>query len=211
MNNKTDGIHDHLLPNTRLEFSLFDSKRDDATAMEGAFTLAQDVKQGCAADGGAAAGGVDAVIGPASSGPSINAQYVLRQFQVPQVGYSATSPALSDDTLFPYFVRLVPSDAYQAKVLAELIQHLGWKRVSTISGRYGIYSAGFDARWVTLRLHSQRQWPFARLLSVRDVRDVVWLLCVGSRRNTHLLPPHPLSTLPQTHTQNTHTLLPVPQ
>ena len=166
MNNKTDGIHDHLLPNTRLEFSLFDSKRDDATAMEGAFTLAQDVKQGCAADGGAAAGGVDAVIGPASSGPSINAQYVLRQFQVPQVGYSATSPALSDDTLFPYFVRLVPSDAYQAKVLAELIQHLGWKRVSTISGRYGIYSAGFDARWVTLRLRTRqgKQWPSSGLL-----------------------------------------------
>ena len=181
MNNKTDGIHDHLLPNTRLEFSLFDSKRDDATAMEGAFTLAQDVKQGCAADGGAAAGGVDAVIGPASSGPSINAQYVLRQFEVPQIGYSATSPALSNDKLFPYFVRLVPSDAYQAKVLAELIQHYGWKRVSTISGRYGIQCWLSMPRWVTLRLRTaqvpgrctrQRQgrWPFAGLLSVRYVR-----------------------------------------
>lgn len=72
--------------------------------------------------------GVDAVIGPSSSGPSMNAQYVLRKLKIPQVGYSATSPALSDDTIFPYFVRTPPGDAHQAVVLAQLIRNFGWDK-----------------------------------------------------------------------------------
>ena len=116
-------------PDTKIVFSYFDSKRDDATALQGAFSLGTT---GCT---GAFGGlGVDAVIGPASSGPSINAQYILRKLQIPQVGYSATTPALSDDTLFPYFVRTPPSDAIQAVVLAGVIKSFGWDQVATISG-----------------------------------------------------------------------------
>ena len=117
-------------PHTKILFSYIDSKRDDATSLHGAFSLG---KPGYSehAFGGL---GVDAVIGPASSGPAMNAQYVLRKLHVPQLGYSATSPALSDDALFPYFLRTPPSDTHQAVILAQLIRRLGWDRVATISG-----------------------------------------------------------------------------
>ena len=115
-------------PTTRLTFSYYDSARDDATTLFGAFSLASP---GCkAAFGGLA---VDALLGPASSGPSIMAQYVLRKLSVPQIGYSASSPKLSDSSIFPFFLRAVPSDTLQVVALAELIRHYGWSKVSTIS------------------------------------------------------------------------------
>ena len=116
-------------PQTTILISYFDSNRDDAAALEGAFRLGTPGPWG--AFGGL---GVDAVLGPASSGPSANAQYVLRKLKVPQVGYSATSPALSDDSLFPFFIRTPPSNAFDSVVLADLIRTLGYDRVATISG-----------------------------------------------------------------------------
>lgn len=37
-------------------------------------------------------------------------------FKVPQVGYSATTKDLSNKNEFKYYMRLVPSDKWQAKV-----------------------------------------------------------------------------------------------
>ena len=69
INNKTDGIADNLLPNTRIEFTQRDSKRDDATAFFEARELVIE------AFGGQ---GVDAVVGAASSGPSSLAALATR-------------------------------------------------------------------------------------------------------------------------------------
>ena len=56
------------------------------------------------------------VVGPAESGPSRAAQAVFSTFQIPQVGYSATSSVLSDAQDYPFFLRVVPLDFLQTQV-----------------------------------------------------------------------------------------------
>ena len=65
-----------------------------------------------------------AVIGPASSGPNKDAQAInkLSTFNVAQISYSATSPSLSDFSVYSTFLRTPPSDAYQAAYISKLIK-----------------------------------------------------------------------------------------
>ncbi|CAG2118463.1 unnamed protein product, partial [Medioppia subpectinata] len=57
------------------------------------------------------------VIGPASSTVTIQVQNLLQLFNIPQVGYSATSRDLSIKSYYKYFLRVVPSDLLQARVM----------------------------------------------------------------------------------------------
>ena len=55
------------------------------------------------------------------SSVTIQVQNLLQLFSIPQIGYSATSPDLSDKTSYKYFLRVVPSDRYQAAAMLDLI------------------------------------------------------------------------------------------
>lgn len=83
--------------------------------------------------------GVQIVIG--SSGSSVSAAMAteLGSQKIPQISYAASSPSLSDRSLYPYFMRVVGSDADQGKAIADLVQVFGWKRGATIhtSDSYG--------------------------------------------------------------------------
>ena len=72
------------------------------------------------------------VLGPGSSSVTEDVQNMLSQFQIPQVGYSATSITLSNTHLYPYFLRVVPPDSEQAQALADLTHSFGWKYISTV-------------------------------------------------------------------------------
>ena len=67
---------------------------------------------------------------------------MLAQFQIPEIGYSATSITLSNTELYPYFLRVVSPDSQQAQALAELVQAFGWTYISTIhsDGLYSFFS-----------------------------------------------------------------------
>jgi len=65
--------------------------------------------------------GVWGVVGAACSGASMGANAVLSAAGIPQVSYASTSPALSDATAYPSFYRVVPSDAFQGSVVAEVM------------------------------------------------------------------------------------------
>ena len=67
---------------------------------------------------------------------------MLAQFQIPEIGYSATSITLSNTELYPYFLRVVSPDSQQAQALAELVQAFGWTYISTIhsDGLYFFFS-----------------------------------------------------------------------
>ena len=56
------------------------------------------------------------IVGPASSSIALQVQNLLQLFSIPQIGYSATSKDLSDKSRFATFMRVVPSDFYQAQV-----------------------------------------------------------------------------------------------
>lgn len=62
--------------------------------------------------------------------------YKLQVFRIPQVGYSATTPDLSDKEQFGYFLRVVPSDVFQAQAINRLLHHYNWTYVAVL------YSAG---------------------------------------------------------------------
>ena len=63
------------------------------------------------------------------------------EINLPQISYSATAPKLSDAAAFPRLLRTPPSDSVQGKVIAEIVQWYGWRRVCTLSGS-DEYSAG---------------------------------------------------------------------
>ncbi|XP_068233250.1 LOW QUALITY PROTEIN: uncharacterized protein [Palaemon carinicauda] len=79
------------------------------------------------------------VVGPGSSDVTIQVQNLLQLFGIPQVGYSATSRDLSDKSRFSYFMRVVPSDYYQAQVMVDFVRHYNWTYVSVVhtDGNYG--------------------------------------------------------------------------
>jgi len=51
---------------------------------------------------------------------------------MPQVGYSATSRDLSNKNFFKYFLRVVPSDKLQAKVLIDLMIAHNWTYITVV-------------------------------------------------------------------------------
>ncbi|KAM6317179.1 metabotropic glutamate receptor 5 isoform 1-T1 [Aegotheles albertisi] len=79
------------------------------------------------------------VIGPGSSSVAIQVQNLLQLFNIPQIAYSATSMDLSDKTLFKYFMRVVPSDAQQARAMVDIVKRYNWTYVSAVhtEGNYG--------------------------------------------------------------------------
>eukprot|EP00164_Ancoracysta_twista_P002071 GFYU01002728.1.p1 GENE.GFYU01002728.1~~GFYU01002728.1.p1 ORF type:complete len:504 (-),score=141.53 GFYU01002728.1:225-1736(-) len=137
LNDKTDGLWDDVLPNTQIEYSVRDSKRDAGVAFFQAFNLVTEAfgKKG-----------VHAVVGPASSGPTMNSNLVFREYDTAQISYSATSPNLSDRSTYTSFFRTPPSDAFQGEALAEMIaKHFKWERVATLSSTDGYGAAGIAA------------------------------------------------------------------
>ncbi len=92
------------------------------------------------------------LIGPGSSTVTIQVQNLLSLFQIPQIGYSATSKDLSDKSLYEYFLRVVPSDKLQAQALVDVVQHYNWTYVSTVytegkfQGTFALMSQGLVHR-----------------------------------------------------------------
>ena len=72
------------------------------------------------------------LIGPGSSENTVQVQSMLQLFNIPQIGYSATSINLSNKNLHEYFVRVVPSDRHQAQAMIDVLIRFNWTYVSTV-------------------------------------------------------------------------------
>lgn len=84
-----------------------------------------------------------AVVGAAYSGVSMAVTNLCGLFYVPVVSYASTSSLLSNKVRFRYFLRTVPNDMLQAKVMADLVREMKWNYVITLAsdteyGRSGI-------------------------------------------------------------------------
>ncbi|CAI4227652.1 unnamed protein product [Auanema sp. JU1783] len=88
---------------------------------------------------------VVAIIGPGKSASTIAVQNLLQVFRIPQVGYSSTTPDLSDKDQFGYFLRVVPSDKWQAQAIIRILNHYNWTYIAVLysAGNYG--EKGFEA------------------------------------------------------------------
>ncbi|XP_017773261.1 PREDICTED: metabotropic glutamate receptor 1-like, partial [Nicrophorus vespilloides] len=85
------------------------------------------------------------VVGPGSSSVALQVQNLLQLFHLPQVGYSTTSKDLSDKSRFNYFLRVVPSDYYQAQVMLDIVRHHGWTYVSAVNTDENYGQSGIQA------------------------------------------------------------------
>jgi ABC-type branched-subunit amino acid transport system substrate-binding protein len=84
--------------------------------------------------------GADAIVGALSSGVSIPvAQSVTSQDGIPQISGASTSPVITGLDDNDYMFRTVPSDAFQGKALAEVVDADGLGNVATlyINNDYG--------------------------------------------------------------------------
>ncbi|WOL15154.1 glutamate receptor 2.1-like [Canna indica] len=108
----------HPNSSTRLKLHLKSSQGDVVSAASAALTLFNDIK-------------VEAIIGPQSSEQAKFVAELGSKFQIPILSFSATSPLLSPRR-FPYYVRTTFNDSIQAKVIVELVQSFGWRKVILI-------------------------------------------------------------------------------
>ncbi|KFD58623.1 hypothetical protein M513_00316 [Trichuris suis] len=152
-----------ILPNVQLGISIRDDCWTERIAMEQTIELIRDVVGGrslhkvsyCPAGSRQRESdqeqtnlpemsNIVAVIGPGSSDVSIAVQNLLQVFHIPQVGYSATTKTLSDKTEFKYYMRVVPSDSWQAKAMVDIVRYFNWSYVAVIytDGNYG--EKGFE-------------------------------------------------------------------
>ncbi len=104
--------------------------RDTQTKPDVGKTVAQDVINE----------GAVGIVGAASSAVSKAVAGVAEQSKVPQISYSSTNPDLSNKTLYPYFLRVVPPDSVQGVAIAKIIKEMGFTQIATLatSDDYGL-------------------------------------------------------------------------
>ncbi|XP_043820646.1 G-protein coupled receptor family C group 6 member A [Dromiciops gliroides] len=93
---------------------------------------------------------VKAVVGASYSEITMAVSRMLNLQLIPQVSYASTAEILSDKIRFPSSFRTVPSDFYQTKAMAHLIQKSGWNWIGIITtdddyGRLALGTFGIQA------------------------------------------------------------------
>lgn len=87
---------------------------------------------------------ISALVGPYNSGSAVLVGSLLQVAGIPAISPTATSVELSSQ-LYKDFFRTVPPDNWQAKVMADIIEHLNWTYVAAVAlddsyGRNGIWA-----------------------------------------------------------------------
>uniref|UniRef100_A0A3B5M9K8 G-protein coupled receptors family 3 profile domain-containing protein n=1 Tax=Xiphophorus couchianus TaxID=32473 RepID=A0A3B5M9K8_9TELE len=122
-----------LLPGISLGYRIYDSCGSIARSIKGALALVNgnenvsDTSKACTKPAN-----VQAMMGEASSSPSMAIATVIGPFHIPLISHFATCACLSDKSKYPSFLRTIPSDYYQSRALAHLVKHFGWTWVGAV-------------------------------------------------------------------------------
>ncbi|XP_058477650.1 extracellular calcium-sensing receptor-like [Solea solea] len=131
-----------LLQNHTLGYKIFDSCGYPLTGQRAVLSMLNGVSQEnssmCTN-----ASSLLAVIGASGSTQSIVVSRILQTFRIPMISYASTCACLSDRQKYPTFFRVVPSDDYQVKAIAQLLVHFNWTWVGLLRGDndYGRFAA----------------------------------------------------------------------
>ena len=168
-----------LLPNVQLGYEIINDKLDLNFIMERAIgivskyrpsSICREDEEFCSADqpsGNFINKRIGAVLGPATSSSSVPSASLLGLYNVPQIGYSASSKTLSDKSRFKSFLRTIPSDKYQAEAMASFVEYFDWNYVFFIGsddeyGRQGLTSFKTAARKLKVCTADDVNIPFQR-------------------------------------------------
>ena len=136
INNKNDGIFDDILPNVQVRFGVRDSLHTFQNSVLAAIDLTQNQFL---------PNGVDAVIGAGDSWVSEALSQILQHSNTPQISYGSGATDLSHSDVYPTFLRVYPSDAYQGTAMMDIMaKTLNFKRKLTISSSHLILSSYFN-------------------------------------------------------------------
>uniref|UniRef100_A0A8B9GN24 G-protein coupled receptors family 3 profile domain-containing protein n=1 Tax=Astyanax mexicanus TaxID=7994 RepID=A0A8B9GN24_ASTMX len=123
----------YLLSNFTLGYLAADTCLNEAGALNAALLLVTG-KEEVVSGECTRAPTVPVIIGDSLSASSIVLADTLGVFGIPMVSYYASCACLSDRKRFPTFMRTIPSNAFQAKVVARLLHLMGWSWVGVIYG-----------------------------------------------------------------------------
>ncbi|KAH3853629.1 hypothetical protein DPMN_096160 [Dreissena polymorpha] len=84
-------------------------------------------------------------IGGWVSDNSIMVASILTQIKSVQISYGSTSPVLSDRTLYPYFMRMIPNDLHQGSKMIELVKSTGSDLIQILYSDTAYGRGGKDA------------------------------------------------------------------
>ena len=121
-----------ILPNVNLTFEIRDTCSIPTRALQQALNYIHDQDSNGIP--------ISAVMGPAISDSSILVANILGLFRIPQISYASSAATLSDKSRYKYFFRTIPSDALQARVIANLIHKFKWTYIFAFysTDTYGI-------------------------------------------------------------------------
>uniref|UniRef100_A0A9J8AF87 Olfactory receptor C family, r1 n=1 Tax=Cyprinus carpio carpio TaxID=630221 RepID=A0A9J8AF87_CYPCA len=116
-----------LLPGVQLGYHVMDSCSRYPHSLMAAMSMISGGNKTCGTTRPA-----KVLIGDSSSTQSILLSRTLRPLQIAVVSYLASCPCLSDRQKYPNFFRTVPSDAYQARTMAQMAKRFGWTWVGAV-------------------------------------------------------------------------------
>ncbi|PIK62948.1 putative extracellular calcium-sensing receptor [Apostichopus japonicus] len=118
-----------ILPNIHLGYEIRDDCSDHNKVLQAGLQFVDSMSaNGSCEDTSRTVG----VVGTGSSLTSATVAKLLALFEVPQVSYSASSPIFSNKQEYPYFLRTVGPDTYQARVMVDIAKTYQWNYVALI-------------------------------------------------------------------------------
>mmetsp|Transcript_50177 Transcript_50177/g.113795 ORF Transcript_50177/g.113795 Transcript_50177/m.113795 type:complete len:1229 (-) Transcript_50177:778-4464(-) len=146
--------------------------------------------------------GFNAVLGCGYSSVTVDAATYGRASETVMIGYSATSPALSNKQLYSYFLRLCTPDSAQAAVFTDVLEANDWHQFAFLStsDAYAQGLADYVAQLETERTALQLKGTFQSMEFAADFTDKevrrqkwgpavsklvktrakIWLICVAA-------------------------------
>ncbi|CAK9830387.1 Gamma-aminobutyric acid type B receptor subunit 2 [Anthophora retusa] len=121
----------NILTNFRLRLIHNDTKCDPGVAVDRFFHALYSAKENDR---------VPLLLGTACSEVTETLAKIVPYWNVIQVSFGSTAPALSDSTEFPLFLRTVAPDSSHNSARIALIKHFGWDTVTALSQTGDMYS-----------------------------------------------------------------------
>ncbi|XP_031751030.1 vomeronasal type-2 receptor 116-like [Xenopus tropicalis] len=120
-----------LLPNLTLGYHIYDSCGDARKAVRSVLQILSGTREPVPNYSCVGKRNIAGFIGDFSSETTLPIAQILSLFGYTQISHGATDPMLSDRVSFPYFFRLLQSDAHYA-ALAKFLDYFGWTWVGII-------------------------------------------------------------------------------